>query len=206
MAHLPARWIVTAAMVVALSAAGLAAGRPSTAMAAQDGGAAVGIVDFAFEPAALEVAAGTTVTWTNQGAAPHTVTATDGAFDSGRLEPGASFSQSFDTPGTFSYFCAIHPSMTGTITVTEAAAAEEPAAEEATAEAAASADDGGEAAGGDAAAAEAPARGGAGRTTGLPASGVGTTASSDGIAASLVLLAGAGVAFALAVARRRQRA
>src|SRR5829696_5872316 len=56
---------------------------------AQDG-AAVTIVDFAFQPASLEVPAGTTVTWTNSGAAPHTVTADDGTFDSDRLAPGAS--------------------------------------------------------------------------------------------------------------------
>ena len=47
------------------------------------GGTAVSIVDFAFQPASIEVPAGSTVTWTNTGAAPHTVTADDGAFDSG---------------------------------------------------------------------------------------------------------------------------
>ena len=44
---------------------------------------AVSIVDFAFQPASIEVPAGSTVTWTNTGAATHTVTADDGAFDSG---------------------------------------------------------------------------------------------------------------------------
>lgn len=84
---------------------------------AQDG-AAVSIVDFAFEPASVEVPAGSTVTWTNTGAAPHTVTADDGSFDSGQLAPGATFSQTFDSRGDFIYHCTIHPQMTGTISVT----------------------------------------------------------------------------------------
>jgi plastocyanin len=86
--------------------------------AAAQNGASVSIVDFAFQPASVEVAAGSTVTWTNSGAAPHTVTADNGAFDSGQLAPGASFSQTFDTAGTFTYHCEIHPQMTATITVT----------------------------------------------------------------------------------------
>src|SRR5829696_1777671 len=101
---------------------------------AQDG-AAVTIVDFAFQPASLEVPAGTTVTWTNSGAAPHTVTADDGAFDSDRLAPGATFSQTFDTAGTFTYHCEIHPQMTGTIVVTEASGAPAAASDQGTAQA-----------------------------------------------------------------------
>ena len=64
-------------------------------------GAAVSIVDFAFDPAAVEVPVGATVTWTNTGAAPHTATASDGTFDSGELAPGASFSHTFTAAGTF---------------------------------------------------------------------------------------------------------
>lgn len=79
---------------------------------------AVEIVDFTFGPSTLEIAAGTTVTWTNLDSAPHTATADDGSFDSGRLENGGTFSQTFDTPGTYTYFCEIHPRMTGTIVVT----------------------------------------------------------------------------------------
>jgi plastocyanin len=81
------------------------------------GPAAVAIVDVSFQPASIDVAAGTTVTWTNDDGFGHTVTATDGAFNSGVLDGGASFSQIFSEPGTFEYFCAIHPSMTGTVTV-----------------------------------------------------------------------------------------
>jgi len=78
---------------------------------------AVDIKDFAFSPADLEVSVGTTVTWTNDDSATHTVTADDGSFDSGDLANGATFSQTFDTAGTFTYHCAKHPNMTATITV-----------------------------------------------------------------------------------------
>jgi plastocyanin len=81
------------------------------------GGEAIDIVDFAFAPAELTVPVGTTVTWTNQDSAPHTVTADDGAFDSGRMDQGATFSFTFDTAGTYAYHCDFHPNMTATITV-----------------------------------------------------------------------------------------
>jgi plastocyanin len=87
-------------------------------VAQAQGGAAVSIVDFAFQPGSVEVPVGGTVTWTNSGSAPHTVTSDSGAFDSGQLAPGASFSQTFDTAGTFTYHCSIHPQMTGTVIVT----------------------------------------------------------------------------------------
>jgi plastocyanin len=71
-----------------------------------------------YEPTRLTVSAGTTVTWTNQGSASVTVTSADGLFDSGPIGPGASFSVTFDTPGTFRYFCDPYPHMKGTIVVT----------------------------------------------------------------------------------------
>ena len=100
-----------------------------TVAAHQESGVAMSVVDFAFEPATLTVPAGTTVTWTNNGARPHTVTADDGSFDSGRLDPGEQFSHVFDQPGTFTYRCGYHEEMQGTIVVT---AAEEPRIEVAT--------------------------------------------------------------------------
>jgi plastocyanin len=59
------------------------------------------------------------VTWTNEDSVPHTVTARTDDFDSGMMQNGDTFSLTFDEPGTFDYFCAIHPSMTGTVTVSE---------------------------------------------------------------------------------------
>jgi plastocyanin len=80
-------------------------------------GTEVAIQGFAFLPASIEVATGTTVTWTNGDAVGHTATAGDGSFDSGTLSPGATFAHTFDAVGTFTYGCAIHPNMTGTIVV-----------------------------------------------------------------------------------------
>ncbi|MEA2525033.1 MAG: hypothetical protein QOF73_2260 [Thermomicrobiales bacterium] len=113
--------------------------RPSVPRAAAQDEVAVEIQDFQFSPDTIEITVGTTVTWTNVGDAPHTVTSDDGTFDSGELGSGQSFSFTFDEAGEFAYHCAIHPRMTATIVVVEAA-------EEATAEPA----DDGEAAGGEA--------------------------------------------------------
>ena len=79
----------------------------------------VTIDNFAFGPAAITVAPGTKVTWTNRDDEPHTVVNADDAklFKSGALDTGDSFSFTFDKPGTYRYFCSIHPHMTGTIVV-----------------------------------------------------------------------------------------
>jgi len=82
------------------------------------GGAEARIAGFAFAPKQLKVKVGETITWTNQDSAAHTVTAKSGAsFDSGSLAQGADFTFKATKPGTIEYFCAIHPSMTGTIIV-----------------------------------------------------------------------------------------
>jgi plastocyanin len=86
---------------------------------AQDQGE-VTIVDFAFEPATLEISAGASVSWTNTGQVVHTVTADNGAFNSGEMSPGATVTGTFNTPGTYTYHCSIHPDMTGTLIVTAA--------------------------------------------------------------------------------------
>ncbi|HET9658896.1 MAG TPA: tyrosinase family protein, partial [Thermomicrobiales bacterium] len=85
--------------------------------AAQGAEANVTIIDFGFDPADLSIEPGTTVVWINQGAVPHTVTADDGSFDSGQLDPGGSFTQLFDAEGTFAYHCEIHPDMVGSVVV-----------------------------------------------------------------------------------------
>jgi plastocyanin len=79
----------------------------------------IDIAGFAFDPAEIEIKVGTTITWTNSDSAPHTVTENDRTFDSGRLEQGATFSFTFDTAGTFNYFCEYHPGMTAVVIVTE---------------------------------------------------------------------------------------
>jgi plastocyanin len=75
------------------------------------------MVDFAFQPERLEVAAGTTVMWTNQGQVAHSVTADDGSFESGTIEPGARRAMTFSRTGTFSFHCTPHPFMRGVIVV-----------------------------------------------------------------------------------------
>ena len=80
----------------------------------------VDAADFAFLPATTEVAAGGRVTWTNRGVAPHSITAKDGAYDSGMLESGATFVQTFATPGSYAYLCAFHPEMTAIVEVVAA--------------------------------------------------------------------------------------
>ena len=65
----------------------------------------------------LTVPVGTTVTWVNRDDQIHTATAVDGSFDSGFLAEGESFSQTFDTPGEYEYFCTPHPWMRGRIVV-----------------------------------------------------------------------------------------
>ena len=65
------------------------------------------------------MAAGQTVDWLNDDGEAHTVSALDGSFNSGIMNSGDAFSETFETPGTFDYICAIHPTMTGTVIVTE---------------------------------------------------------------------------------------
>lgn len=105
-----------AAGILALGSV-VAGGGVALAQEAQPAGQSVSIIDFAFNPATLTVPVGARVTWTNNGQAPHTASSTADAFDSGRLAPGASFSFTFSTAGSFPYICNIHPQMRGTITV-----------------------------------------------------------------------------------------
>ena len=79
--------------------------------------AEVKIDNFTFGPVSLEVAAGTTVTWTNRDDIPHTVVADDKTFKSKALDTDDTFSYTFDKTGTFPYFCSLHPHMTGKVIV-----------------------------------------------------------------------------------------
>lgn len=111
---------LAAALMLALSLPAHAAdpAQQSQQVAAVASGA-VAIDNFAFAPAILTIAPGTTVTWTNKDEEPHTVTSADGAqtFTSPALDTDDKFSFTFDRPGTYRYFCAIHPHMVGTIIV-----------------------------------------------------------------------------------------
>jgi plastocyanin len=71
----------------------------------------------AFVPGDLEIAPGTTVTWRNTDSVTHTSTSNGDLWDSRSIAPGREFSFRYDTEGTFSYHCAIHPGMVGTVVV-----------------------------------------------------------------------------------------
>lgn len=94
---------------------------PTSSAAA--GASAVRIANFAFNPPTMTVSVGQTVTWTNGDTVAHTTTSDTNVWNSGVLQPGASFSQTFNTPGTYAYHCMIHPTMMGTITVVGSTAA-----------------------------------------------------------------------------------
>ena len=109
-----------AVAVVLIAAIVLLARTSSVAVNAQQQAAAtpgVKIDNFSFGPATLTVAAGTTVTWTNRDDIPHTVVSTEGAFKSKVVDTDEKFSYTFAKPGTYSYFCSIHPKMTGKVVV-----------------------------------------------------------------------------------------
>ena len=79
----------------------------------------VKIENFAFIPKELNVPVGTTVTWQNADDVPHTATSKDDpqVFDSGPLDTDDKFSFTFTKPGTYAYYCKVHPHMTGVVTV-----------------------------------------------------------------------------------------
>lgn len=101
------------------SAAATPTATPAAAASAsaQPGTVEVKIVDFKFEPAMLTIPKGTTVIWTNVGPTAHTTTSKQGVWDSGIMEKGATYRFTFDSAGTFDYWCALHPDMLGSITV-----------------------------------------------------------------------------------------
>ena len=80
-------------------------------------GGKVSIANFTFTPAEITIAAGESITWTNDDGAPHGLAYEDGAKGTDLLLPGASFNRQFDRPGTYDYSCAVHPYMTGRVVV-----------------------------------------------------------------------------------------
>jgi plastocyanin len=111
------RSAIAAAVIGAVVGSGLAGGilvaRAQTAPAT-----AVSIDNFTFTPQTLTVKAGTTVKWTNKDDIPHGIAATGNTFKrSNAMDTDDTYSFTFATPGTYQYFCYIHPHMTGTIVV-----------------------------------------------------------------------------------------
>ncbi len=77
----------------------------------------VKIDNFSFTPQTLTVSAGATVTWTNSDDVPHNVVSTDKVFKSKTMDTDEKFSYTFTKPGTYNYYCSIHPRMTATVVV-----------------------------------------------------------------------------------------
>ena len=109
------------AMFVALALLSNTQGRhsgPGKLSAPKAGKTEVVIDNFSFSPQTIAVPVGATVTWTNHDDVPHVVASANNRFNkSSVLKPGQAFSNTFVTAGTYSYFCSIHPRMTGQITV-----------------------------------------------------------------------------------------
>jgi plastocyanin len=103
--------VVIAVLVLAGSPSATATDQPSAA------NAEVKIDNFSFGPETLTVAVGTTVTWTNRDDIPHTVVSTDGVFKSKVRDTDEKFSYTFVKPGTYAYYCSVHPKMTGKVVV-----------------------------------------------------------------------------------------
>ena len=112
-------WIAgfTASVIIALVL--LLAGSPSVTASDQPSAAnaVVKIDNFVFGPQTITVPVGATVKWTNKDDIPHTAVSTDGAFKSKVMDTDESFSYTFTKPGTYSYYCSVHPKMTGKVVV-----------------------------------------------------------------------------------------
>jgi len=103
--------LIAMLLLVAGSSRVTASDQPSAA------NVAVKIDNFVFGPQTITVLVGTTVTWTNSDDIPHTAVSTDGVFKSKVMDTDEKFSYTFTKAGTYSYFCSVHPKMTGQIVV-----------------------------------------------------------------------------------------
>jgi amicyanin len=104
--------VATAFGVVLLVAAATFAARSAPTADAE-----VDIDQFTFLPQRITVKAGTTVTWINEDDVPHTIVSSSKVFKSKALDTADKFSFTFTTPGTYDYFCSVHPHMTGAVVV-----------------------------------------------------------------------------------------
>jgi plastocyanin len=117
-------WFASLAMPVMIAVLLLFAGSPSVTASSSNNNdqpsaatAAVKIDNFVFGPQTITVPVGTTVTWTNSDDIPHTAVSTDGVFKSKVMDTDEKFSYTFTKAGTYSYYCSIHPKMTGKVVV-----------------------------------------------------------------------------------------
>jgi plastocyanin len=109
--------LLSVSLVTGLSGFSAKANTPRTEAQEAPAMVAVKIDNFSFGPQSVSISAGTKVTWTNRDDIPHTVVSTEGLFKSHVLDTDESFSFTFDKPGTYPYFCSVHPKMTGQVVV-----------------------------------------------------------------------------------------
>jgi plastocyanin len=112
-------WVASFTASVVIAIVLLVAGSPSVTANDQPSAAApeVKIDNFVFGPQTITVPVGSTVTWTNKDDIPHTSVSTEGVFKSKVLDTDEKFSYTFTKPGTYPYYCTIHPKMTGKVVV-----------------------------------------------------------------------------------------
>jgi plastocyanin len=115
MSRLTVRTIV-ASLLLVFAFAAVGAARKATA-GPDSGSIDVKIDNFTFTPQTITVPAGTAVRWTNRDDIPHTSVSEDKTFKSKVLDTDDQFAYTFSKPGTYKYFCSIHPKMTGTVVV-----------------------------------------------------------------------------------------
>jgi plastocyanin len=108
--------VFVSAFLVVLGAL-LLIGNIGNAESTSSDASAVKIDNFSFTPTTVTVPAGTTVTWTNADDIPHTIVSDDQSFKSKALDTDEQFSYTFTKPGTYSYFCSIHPRMNAKVVV-----------------------------------------------------------------------------------------
>jgi plastocyanin len=112
-------WVAGMSVPVMIAMLLLFAGSSRVTAADQPSGAnaEVKIDNFVFGPQTISVPVGATVTWTNKDDIPHTAVSTDGVFKSKVMDTDEKFSYTFTKAGTYSYFCSVHPKMTGKVVV-----------------------------------------------------------------------------------------
>jgi plastocyanin len=112
-------WVASFTASVVIAIVLLVAGSPSVTASDQPSAttAEVKIDNFVFGPQTITVPVGSTVTWTNKDDIPHTTVSTDGVFKSKVMDTDEKFSFKFTKAGTYSYFCSVHPKMTGKVVV-----------------------------------------------------------------------------------------
>ena len=109
--------IFAIAIFLGLAPSGFGQNNATSAQDAKTAPVEVKIDNFSFSPATITVPAGTTVRWTNRDDIPHTVVSDKEIFKSKPLDTDDQFSYTFTKPGTYDYFCSIHPKMTGNVVV-----------------------------------------------------------------------------------------